>query len=311
LRQDAQDCINAHSYPDSRESMPKSLSEKLDFVLKALSTSRARLAADLGVDKSVIGRWVTGAGQPSAHNLSRLSAFVAEKIPGFTSLDWDRDVEGLAELFGVKTDVANGSGVPSGLPLASMEQIFAATAMRGSAYEGFFRSTRPYASNPGRYLHDHCMVRFDDKGLLRLKMGTGGVFVDGWVLPLNNQLFVIGEEFTSGSLVFALFHGVNTLQADVLDGLTLTPILDTGRTPTASAMVLERIDNLTGDLAIDDARFAELAALDALAPDGSVSVALQEHLSRDIGPTSYAMGGDWLLRAPIGRSLSRGFLLKT
>mgnify|MGYP000007444798 CR=1 FL=1 len=37
-------------------------------------TPRGRLAADLGVDKSVVGRWATGAVRPSDHNLSRLTA---------------------------------------------------------------------------------------------------------------------------------------------------------------------------------------------------------------------------------------------
>ena len=36
------------------------LAPKLEFVLKALSMSRGRLAAQLGVDKSAVGRWVTG-----------------------------------------------------------------------------------------------------------------------------------------------------------------------------------------------------------------------------------------------------------
>ena len=64
--------------------------KKLELVLKVLSMSRSRLAADLGVDKSVVGRWVSGAVQPSAHNLSLLSGLIAQHIPGFTTLDWDR-----------------------------------------------------------------------------------------------------------------------------------------------------------------------------------------------------------------------------
>lgn len=41
-------------------------SRKLDLVLKALSLSRGRLAAQLGVDKSLAGRWASGAVTPSA-----------------------------------------------------------------------------------------------------------------------------------------------------------------------------------------------------------------------------------------------------
>jgi hypothetical protein len=39
--------------------MAEPFCRKLELVLKALSTSRGRLAADLGVDKSIVGRWVS------------------------------------------------------------------------------------------------------------------------------------------------------------------------------------------------------------------------------------------------------------
>ena len=60
---------------------------RLELILKALSLTRGRLAAELGVDKSLVGRWVSGAVKPSALNLERLTAFVARRQPGFTLLD--------------------------------------------------------------------------------------------------------------------------------------------------------------------------------------------------------------------------------
>ena len=286
--------------------------EKLAFVLKVLSLSRSRLAAEVGVDKSVVGRWVTGAITPSTHNLAQLNTLLARRVPGFTALAWDRDLADLAELLGVEVKAASAlrpQGLRAGLPLPFIDQILATSELRGAAYEGFFRSTRPYASNPGRFVHDQCMLRKDEEGVLRLKMGTGGVIVEGWVLPLNNLLFVIAAEFTSGALVFGLFNGVNTVKADVLDGLVLMPVLDSGRTPTANAMVLERVGDLSDDPAADDARLLELAALDPVAPVGSVPEALRDHLVRDIGPAQLALGGDWLLRMPLSRTVSRGALV--
>ena len=105
-----------------------------------------------------------------------------------------------AKLFGVKLSGPQTLGLPGGLPLPFLDQILAATALRGAAYEGFFRSTRalrlqsrPVSARSPRG------SRIEDNGLLRYKMGAGGVLeVDGWVLPLHNQLFVIGSEFTSG-----------------------------------------------------------------------------------------------------------------
>jgi transcriptional regulator with XRE-family HTH domain len=285
--------------------MTEAFGKKLELALKRLSMSRARLAADLGVDKSVVGRWVTGAVQPSAHNLSRLSGLLAERIPGFTALDWDRNLPGFAELLGADPEVVPEAG-PPGLPLALMDQFLAATALRGKAYEGFFRSTRPYVLAPGRFVHDHGLIRMDSNGLLRLRIGVGGTVVDGWMLPYGNQLYAIAVDVTSGALLFGIFNGVSGARADVVDGLCLTPAQDAGRTPTAHAMVFERIGELTDDPEADDRRFDTLTNLDPVAPEGSISEALRRHLTGDFGPAQAALGGDMLLRLPLARSLARG-----
>ncbi|HEX4709438.1 helix-turn-helix transcriptional regulator [Phenylobacterium sp.] len=289
--------------------MGGSFARKLELVLKVLSMSRARLAAGLGVDKSVVGRWVTGAVQPSAHNLSRLSALIAERIAGFTALDWDRSLPAFAELVGADLDgvALDGAGPAlQGLPLAQMDLFLAATALRGGAYEGFFRTTRPYVLNPGRFVHDYGMIRRDPCGLLRLRIASDGTVVDGWMLPFGNQLAAICVDITSGALMFGLFNGVGTATAEVVDGLVLAPALDAGRTPTAHAMVFERVGDLTGDTEADDRRLAELAALDPLAPDASIPAALRGHITGDFGPAQAALGGDLLLRLPLSRSLARG-----
>lgn len=286
----------------------EAFSAKLAFVLKALSMSRARLAADLGVHKSVVGRWVSGAVVPSAHNLSLLSELVARRVPGFTALDWDRDLESLAVLFGVGRPGPAGEPAPgarAGVPLALMGQVLARTSQHGAAYEGFFRSTRPYARQPGQYIHDHCMVRRDANGLLHLTMATAGVFVEGWVLPLHDQLFFIGAEFTSAAIVFAILHGVVGSKAEVLDGITLSPNLDPDRTITASAIVLERVGDLSGDRTADDARFAELSAGQSESPAEEIPEALRRHLSRDGGTSQLVASSDGLLRLPRSLALTR------
>ena len=55
--------------------------EKLDLILKALSMSRGRLAAELGVDKSLVGRWVSGVVHPSALNLENLTRLISGRCP--------------------------------------------------------------------------------------------------------------------------------------------------------------------------------------------------------------------------------------
>lgn len=284
--------------------MENAFRDKLELVLKALSISRGQLAAELGVDKSAVGRWVTGAAVPTGYNLVRLTAAVARRIEGFTALDWDRSIHDLAQRLGAG-EVAPPAA--TGLPLTVLEDVKATTQMRAGAYEGFFRSTRPYLLQPGRFLHDHGMIRLDPAlGLLQLRIGSGGTYAEGWMLPLQNQLFAIAADAAGGAVLTGLFNGVAAPKVDVVDGLVLGPALDPGRTPTAYAMVFERVGDLSGDRDADDATFEQLAAQSPLAPEGSVPEDVARHLLRDIGPAQIPVGGDLLLRMPIGRSLARG-----
>jgi hypothetical protein len=287
--------------------MTEPFSAKLSLVIRSLSVSRARLAAELAVNKSVVARWLSGATTPSEHNLARLSTLVAGFVPGFTALDWDRDLSALALLMGVNAPVtlspAQDLRSPS-IELHFGEEIRAATRWRGRSYEGIYQSTRPYAGIPGRFINDHCLVRMQDDGFLRLRMATGGVRVEGWVLPLNNQVYVIGSEFTSGAMVFALLNGSSASRVETLDGLILAPSLDTVRTPTACAILLKRMSDLSSDPAADDALIDELGAGDSLAPEGSVPDDVRRHLERS-DPASMISRANGVLRLPVSQSLSR------
>ena len=287
--------------------MTDPFSAKLSLVIRSLSVSRAWLAAELAVNKSVVARWLSGATTPSEHNLARLSGLVAGFVPGFTALDWDRDLSALASLMGVSTDVPLSRAVERKSPSLDLhfgEEIRAATRWRGRSYEGIYRSTRPYAGIPGSFIHDHCLVRMHDDGFLRLRMMTSGVKVEGWVLPLNNQVYVIGSEFTSGAMVFALLNGSSASRVESLDGLILAPSLDTVRTPTACAILLKRLFDLSPDSAADDARLDQLGAGDSLAPEGSVPDDVRRHLERS-GPSAMMSLANGILRLPISESLSR------
>jgi len=282
--------------------------EKLALITKALSLSRGGFGAELGVSKSVVSRWFSGSRAPTSTNMAAITALIARRVPGFSLLDWDRDLDALAERLGVEMTQPR-TPEHAGLSPFVLEQIRLGTESRGAAYEGFFRSTRPFAAWPGRYTHDLAMIRLDGEGKLRLLMRNGDVIVDGWVAPMHNHLFCIGAERTSGSLVFGVFNGAPRAKVSMIDGLVLTAIFDLGRTPTSTAIVLERIGDLSGDVAADDAHLEELVANDPMAEIGSVEAsevpeAIRAHLVRDIGPSQLALAGDWLLRMPLARSLS-------
>ena len=160
--------------------------------------------------------------------------------------------------------------------------------------------------DPGRFVHDHVMVRRAPDGLMRFDLRCDRVRVRGWLLPQHNQLFMIGAEDASGSAAFGIFNGATSARADVIDGLLLACALDATRTPTACAILFERIGELTGDEAADEARLDQLGAREPLAPLGSISEAVAAHLVRDIGPGALGTGGDWLLRLPLVRSAATG-----
>ena len=258
----------------------------------------------------MVSRWLKGSVQPSAHNLSRLSALIATQVEGFRTLDWDRDTESLAAMFGADPGAIasiRGPRATGALPLPVWDQMLAGAASRGPAYEGFFRSTRPHPMAHGRHVHEWGMIRRDDIGLLRLSMGNADTVVDGWMMPMNNNLlFSIAADVISGTLMFGIFNGVGASRVDVFDGLVLIPAGDMGRAPMATAMLSERLGELSGDREADDRHFAELVAQNPLAPEGSIPEPIQKHLARDIGPAEFARGGDWLLSMTLGRTMSRG-----
>lgn len=290
-----------------------SFSEKLDLVLKALSMSRGRLAAELGVDKSLVGRWASGAVTPSAHNLENLTRLVASKRDGFTMLDWDRDMDGLARVFGLEP--ANGHVIQSkmnghalgGLPLPGLDLVRMVTERRAATYEGFWRSTRPSIAMPGKIFHDYGMIRREADGLLSFKMGGSGLLFDGWMLPIEGQLFSILFDTVGQTPVFLIFNGVSLHKAVQLDGLILAAALNAARTPSAYPVVLERLGDLTGDRAADDEHFAGLQALDTEATEETAPESMRKHLIRDMGPEAAAAGkGELFLLSSWANSLSKG-----
>lgn len=289
-------------------------SEKLDLVLKALSMSRGRLAADLGVDKSLVGRWASGAVTPSAHNLENLTRLVASKRDGFTMLDWDRDIDSLAHIFGVEPALPqpasakpNGVAPASGLPLPGMDLVRLMTERRAATYEGFWRSTRPSIAQPGDIFHDYGMIKRGADGLLHFKMGGSGLLFDGWMLPVEGQLFAILFDTVGQTPVFLIFNAVSLHKAVQLDGLILAAALNAARTPSAYPVVLERLGDLSGDEAADEAHCQELLKLDTLATDETAPPSMRKHLIRDIGPAAVSSGaGELFLLSSWANSMSKG-----
>lgn len=285
--------------------------QRLDLVLKALSMSRARLAADLGIDKSLAGRWVSGAVQPSAYNLERLTGLVAGRCPGFTMLDWDRDLDALADQLGVAPAAAPVAPPPAmreallpPLPYGLVELAKRETRRRGAAYEGRWKATRLSSSGALRFMVEHALIRCDGDTLAFRHFG-GGWEVRGWLLVLSVQLYGVICDASDDSMGFYVLNGVTAARATCLDGIFSTVCADRNLTPNSQIVVFERV----GDLADDDEAWAAAhIARSAVTPVEDIPAHVRAAVARDIGPAAVASGGEAMMRVPIERSLCTGAL---
>jgi len=282
---------------------------KLTLAMKALSISRAGLASELQVDKSVVGRWISGVNKPTGHNLTTLSTAIAARRAGFTELDWDRDLEAFRQLLGV-ADIAEASAPATGpedwLPEEVVREAVLTTSMTGAGYEGFWRSTRPSSEHPGRFIHDRILIRRGANGLLNFQLSVGDMRFKGVAFPSRTQIFGICADPATGVFLFVIFNAVMRYRADVMDGLGLTLQRSGGGAPMACAVLMERTGLLSDDPEADAERLKDLALESPLAPEGAISPAIAAHLLRDVGPAANAAGGDLLLLMPFLQSMARG-----
>jgi hypothetical protein len=284
---------------------------KLDLVLKALSMSRGRLAASLGVDKSVVSRWASGAVTPSALNLGSLTALIASRRPGFTLLDWDRDLAGLAQMFGVEAALPAQASVANVLDTLFAPVIEAAsktTDQRMAAYEGFWRATVPAPGEPVFLMTFHGMMRREPNGLLLFRGGCAGLLYEGWVMLSEGKLFGFLVDRAGGTPMSFIWNSVSMPKAVRLEGLIMLALIDTTRTPMAAPMICERIGDLTRNAEADDLTCEDLLTRSPVLEPGELSPEIEARLVRDFGPSAAASGGDLLLLSSPASALTLGAL---
>lgn len=92
--------------------------QRLDLALKALNVSRAQLASQVGVDKSMVSRWLSGGMRPTGHNLARISEVLAKVKPGFNILMWERPREEFDAFLGIASAEQPAPPTPEPPPAA-------------------------------------------------------------------------------------------------------------------------------------------------------------------------------------------------
>jgi hypothetical protein len=280
-------------------------SEKLDLVLKALSVSRGRLAADIGVDKSLVSRWCSGLFVPSTHNLAALTRFVAARHPGFTMLDWDAPLAQLATRFGVSLAPPPApDAIPAALidwlTLSKFREVGAQSEGMAQALAGFWRTTRQSPEMPGRYIHDYAMIQPRPGGPMRFRIGVQASRLEGWAVSFGDQLFGTITDTLLGVTSFFISNHLSRPKVDVMDGVVIGCLRGGGGVPSACTCLFERIGDLSGDEAADDQTYTGLHFRDQLAPAGSVHERVIAHLHSGL-----VDGGHSLLSMPSMTSIAR------
>jgi hypothetical protein len=289
---------------------PDDFSDKLGLVLKALSLSRGRLAAELGVAKPLVSRWVSGINTPAGHNLSLLTDLIARRRPGFSLLDWDRDLGALAALFGYSPapePVIAASGV---LLEASRAQSRIEVDREGDAYPGIYAGFRQVFRNTGEIVAD-LMVIWRSGDRLRFRQFDPVFSHTGEVLILRHQLFILGEDDRRvDGLVTYILNGVTGRKAIRIDGLVMTVHGDRFRTPGAAVVIFHRLADLADDGAApsDAVLTPMLQRLHAAFTAGEVrtlaAAAVVEAISPKVGVALADGSIDHTLRRPDERTLS-------
>jgi transcriptional regulator with XRE-family HTH domain len=303
--------------------MPKSVeiedfAAKLGLVIKQLDWSRGKLAQQVGIDKSLAGRWLRGASRPTPHSLTRLTATVAQTVTGLKSDDWRLPIDQFARRIGADPAAAallaaNSSG-PSRFTVAGLR--YPPVAAWGEPYLGLWAGFYQSVTNRGRVLL--CALHFfiDEFGL-RCSCTAGTFTGEGPVLPTRTHLqclFDVGPLYDR--VAFFMFNGVRQPKAAVIDGIGCIIAPDSGGSPTASPMLLFRVDEgPLSETATDmDALAASISQIHERADSEIARTGDAFAVLRDLAPLEVLRavtpvvgdGTDHVLRRPAARSLAVG-----
>lgn len=100
---------------------------RLALALKALNFSGTQLASAVGVNKSVVSRWLSGIAQPTSYNLARISETFARLKPGFNMTLWQKPRPEFEAFFGLVPALDTAATAPAQTP-ASTDEVMTAPA---------------------------------------------------------------------------------------------------------------------------------------------------------------------------------------
>jgi hypothetical protein len=236
--------------------------ENLAWVMTRLNLSRVELAHRIGVDKSVVRRWVLGQTQPSDLNLSMLTSMAAERIEGFTRDCWHEAPGALPSRLDLPA--ANGN-VPD--PLETVFPHFGAKAHSSlqsglDRYAGIWAMLCVVAAPDGGHALFASGGMITSKGSqLWLRSSDGGAGMrtgDGPIFVSEDKVWMLLDEWSGRKdLCAILLNGSAAQQAVIMDGLYLVRSFISG-SPVAGRIRFFRLADVPEDPAEADALYQKV-----------------------------------------------------
>ncbi|MBV8193637.1 MAG: helix-turn-helix transcriptional regulator [Alphaproteobacteria bacterium] len=247
---------------------------KLDLVCKQLNWSRAKLAQQVGIDKSLAGRWLLGASRPTGNTLMRLNQTLALALPEFTSSCWDLSTEELAARLGVEQAKALPSGkagngaAPQGVGsiLAGLRTFVRAREgidVLAGIYCGFYRFWFGSFNNDGSILRRPAWL-WREGGAIRFRVGGNTAIYEGECVPTLRGLYLIGETGAFDSMILMQLVGGHARHPNRLSGLIVyqpqgRPEVSVAGTPT----VFEFIGPPSSDRAANERTWTQMLSAES------------------------------------------------
>ncbi len=227
--------------------------DKLTLALGRANLSRAALARQVGVDKSVVARWASGALHPADHSLAALGAALGRAIPGFDGTAWSVPLADFAARLGLPAAVRTEA---KGEPLAQLAAALATESLAQAAalHAGVWLMLYPSISRPGQ-LHGYAArVRpLPAVAALAAEFSNGGtVHGEGFAFLYHYQLHIhFRARMQDATLGYQILNRQHEDRAEILDGLMMVLGAGMERALGAGRCIWLRLTDTT-----DDATFA-------------------------------------------------------
>lgn len=227
-----------------------------------LNLSRVELAHRIGVDKSVVRRWVLGQTQPSELNLSMLTSMAAERIDGFTRDCWHDAPAALPSRF--NGSATNGHTAD---PLAVVFPHFG-TKAHGALQSGLERYAGVWAmlcvvaapdGGHALFASGAMITDRDDQLWLHSSDGSAGMRTgDGPIFVSEDKLWMLLDEWSGrNDLCAILLNGSAAQQVVIMDGLYMVRSFMSG-SPVAGRIRMFRLADVPSDLKEADALYRRI-----------------------------------------------------